>query len=145
MKLINWTPRPISLFDNMDRMVQTIFDNDFYPAPAGHNWVPAVDIRENDASFILTADIPGLTKSDIDLLIEDNTLKISGKREYNNKDGNVEYHYQERTHGSFQRSFKLPISVDEENISATFKSGILTVVLPKTEEAQPKQRTIKIK
>ena len=145
MKLINWTPRPISLFDNMDRMVQTIFDNDFYHAPAGHNWVPAVDIKENDASFILTADIPGLTKSDIDLLIEDNTLMISGKREYNNTDGNVEYHYQERTHGSFQRSFKLPISVDEENISATFKSGILTVVLPKTEETKPKQRTIKIK
>ena len=145
MKLINWTPRPISLFDNMDRMVQTIFDNDFYHETASHNWVPAVDIRENDASFILTADIPGLTKSDIDLLIEDNTLKISGKREYNNTDGNVEYHYQERTHGSFQRSFKLPISVDEENISATFKSGILTVVLPKTEEAQPIQRAIKIK
>ena len=145
MKLINWTPRSISLFDNMDRMVQTIFDNNFYPAKAGHNWVPAVDIRENDISFILTADIPGLTKSDIDLLVEDNTLKISGKREYNNKDCNVEYHYKERTHGSFQRTFKLPISVDEENISATFKSGILTVVLPKTEEAQPKQRTIKIK
>ena len=145
MKLINWTPRPVSLLDNMDRMVQTIFDNDFYPATAGHNWVPAVDIRENDASFILTADIPGLTKSDIELLVEDNALKISGKREYNNTDGNVEYHYQERTHGSFQRSFKLPISVDEENISATFKSGILTVVLPKTEEAQPKQRAIKIK
>ena len=145
MKLINWTPRPVSLLDNMDRMVQTIFDNDFYPATVGHNWVPAVDIRENDASFILTADIPGLTKSDIDLLVEDNTLKISGKREYNNTDDNVEYHYQERTHGSFQRSFKLPISVDEENISATFKSGILTIVLPKTEEAQPKQRTIKIK
>ena len=145
MKLINWTPRPISLFDNMDRMVQTIFDNDFYPVTSSYNWVPAVDIRESDSSFILTADIPGLTKNDINLLVENKRLKISGKREYNNKDGNVEYHYQERTHGSFQRSFKLPISVDEENISATFKSGILTVVLPKTEEAQPKQRTIKIK
>ena len=145
MKLINWTPRPISLFDNMDRMVQTIFDNDFYPAAPSHNWVPAVDIKEGNTSFILTADIPGLPKNDIDLLVENKRLKISGKREYNNKDGNVEYHYQERTHGSFQRSFKLPISVDEENISATFKSGILTVVLPKTEEAKPKQRTIKIK
>ena len=145
MKLINWTPRPVSLLDNMDKMVQTIFDNDFYPATVSSNWVPAVDIIEGDASFILTADIPGLTKNDIDLLVDNNTLKISGKREYNNTDGNLEYHYQERTHGSFQRSFKLPISVDEENISATFKSGILTVVLPKTEEAQPKQRTIKIK
>ena len=145
MKLINWTPRPVSLLDNMDRMVQTIFDNDFYPATPSRNWVPAVDIKEGDTSFILTADIPGLTKNDIDLLVENKRLKISGKREYNNKDGNVEYHYQERTHGSFQRSFKLPISVDEENISATFKSGILTVVLPKTEKAQPKQKTIKIK
>ena len=145
MKLINWTPRPISLFDNMDWMVLTIFDNDFYPETASHNWVPAVDIREGDTSFILTADIPGLTKNDIDLLVENKRLKISGKREYNNTDDNVEYHYQERTHGSFQRSFKLPISVDEENISAAFKSGILTVVLPITDDAQPKHRTIKIK
>ena len=145
MKLINWTPRPVSLLNNMDKMVQTIFENDFYTATENNNWVPAVDIKENDTSFILTADIPGLTKTDIDLFVENRTLKISGKRQYNNTDGNVEYHYQERTHGSFQRSFKLPISVDEENISATFKSGILTVSLPKTEESKPKQRTIKIK
>ena len=78
------------------------------------------------------------------LEIENNILKISGSRDYNNENDNSEYHYQERTHGSFHRSFKLPISVVEENISATFKNGILTVVLPKNEEAQPKQRTIKI-
>ena len=53
MKLINWTPRPVSLLDNMDRMVQTIFDNDFYPETASHNWVPAVDIKEGDVSFSL--------------------------------------------------------------------------------------------
>ena len=81
MKLINWTPRPVSLLNNMDRMVQTIFDNGFYPVTASDNWVPAVDIRENEASFILNADFPGLTKTDIDILVEDNTLKISGKRE----------------------------------------------------------------
>ena len=145
MKLINWTPRPVSLFDDMDKMVKTVFNNSQYSPMISEDWVPAVDIKEDDTSFILSADIPGLKKSDIDLFVENNILKISGSRDYNNENDNSEYHYQERTYGSFHRSFKLPISVVEENISATFRNGILTVVLPKNEEAQPKQRTIKIK
>ena len=145
MKLINWTPRPVSLFDDMDKMVKTVFNNSQYSPMISEDWVPAVDIKEDDTSFILSADIPGLKKSDIDLFVENNILKISGTRDYNNENDNSEYHYQERTYGSFHRSFKLPISVVEENISATFRNGILTVVLPKNEEAQPKQRTIKIK
>ena len=72
-------------------------------------------------------------------------LKISGSRDTNNENDNGEYHYKERTNGNFHRSFKLPSTVDEENISASFRNGILTVVLPKTEEVQPKQRSIKIK
>ena len=72
-------------------------------------------------------------------------LKISGSRDTNNENDNGEYHYKERTNGTFHRSFKLPSTVDEENISASFRNGILTVVLPKTEEVQPKQRSIKIK
>ena len=145
MKLINWTPRPVSLFDDMDKMVKTVFNNSQYSPMISEDWVPAVDIKEDDTSFILSADIPGLKKSDIDLFVDNNILKISGTRDYNNENDNSEYHYQERTYGSFHRSFKLPISVVEENISATFRNGILTVVLPKNEEAQPKQRTIKIK
>ena len=145
MKLINWTPRPVSLFDDMDKMVKTVFHNSQYSPITNEYWIPAVDIKEDDTSFVLSADIPGLKKSDIDLFVENNILKISGSRDYNNENDNSEYHYQERTYGSFHRSFKLPISVVEENISATFRNGILTVVLPKTEEAQPKQRTIKIK
>ena len=145
MKLINWAPRPVSLFDDMDKMVKTVFHNSQYSPMTSEYWVPAVDIKEDDTSFVLSADIPGLKKSDIDLFVENNILKISGSRDYNNENDNSEYHYQERTHGSFHRSFKLPISVVEENISATFRNGILTVVLPKNEEAQPKQRSIKIK
>ena len=145
MKLINWAPRPVSLFDDMDKMVKTVFHNNQYSPVIAKDWVPAVDIKEDDTSFVLSADIPGLKKSDIDLFVENNILKISGSRDYINENDISEYHYQERTHGSFHRSFKLPISVVEENISATFRNGILTVVLPKSEEAQPKQRTIKIK
>ena len=145
MKLINWTPRPVSLFNDMDRMVKTVFNDNLYSPIINENWVPAVDIKEDNISFVLTADIPGLSKSDIDLLVEDNMLKISGSRDTNNENDNVEYHYKERTNGTFHRSFKLPSTVDEENISASFRNGILTVVLPKTEEVQPKQRSIKIK
>ena len=145
MKLINWTPRPVSLFDDMDRMVKTVFNDNLYSPIINENWVPAVDIKEDNISFVLTAEIPGLSKSDIDLLVEDNMLKISGSRDTNNENDNGEYHYKERTNGTFHRSFKLPSTVDEENISASFRNGILTVVLPKTEEVHPKQRSIKIK
>ena len=145
MKLINWTPRPVSLFDDMDRMVKTVFNDNLYSPIINENWVPAVDIKEDNISFVLTADIPGLSKSNIDLLVEDNMLKISGIRDTNNENDNGKYHYKERTNGTFHRSFKLPSTVDEENISASFRNGILTVVLPKTEEVQPKQRSIKIK
>ena len=109
MKLINWTPRPVSLFDNMDKLVETVFHNSQYSPMTSEYWVPAVDIKEDDTSFVLSADIPGLKKSDIDLFVENNILKISGSRDYNNENDNSEYHYQERTHGSFHRSFKLPI------------------------------------
>ena len=145
MKLINWNSRPLSIFDDMYKMMNPVFYNDICIPNISKNWIPAVDINEDNASFILTADIPGLYKTDIDILVEDNTLKLSGAREHKKTDEVTEYHYQERNHGKFFRSFKLPITVDEENISAAFKNGILTVILPKTEEAQPKLRSIKIK
>ena len=116
----------------MDRMVKTVFNDNLYSPIINENWVPAVDIKEDNISFVLTADIPGLSKSDIDQLVEDNMLKISSSRDTNNENDNGEYHY-------------IPSTVDEENISASFRNGILTVVLPKTEEVHPKQRSIKIK
>lgn len=143
MKLINWTQQPTSLFNDMDRVVRTVFNNNLHSPAIGENWVPAIDIREDDSSFILTADIPGLNKSDIELLVENNTLKISGSRDQKRK--NEAYYYQERMHGSFHRSFQLPTTINVENITASFENGILSVILPKNEEAKPKQITIKIK
>ena len=145
MKLINWNSRPVSIFDDMNKMMNTVFNNDIYTPSISESWIPAVDINEDNDSFILTADIPGLNKSDIDISVENNTLKLSGAREHKKTEEGTEYHYQERNHGKFYRSFKLPLTVDEENISAAFKNGILTVILPKTEEAQPKLRSIKVK
>ena len=145
MKLINLNTRPLSMFDNMNQIMNTVLNNNNYSQNIRETWMPPVDINEDNVSFILTADIPGLSKSEIDISVENNTLKLSGAREHKNTDEGTEYHYQERNHGKFFRSFKLPLTVDENNISAAFKNGILTVILPKIEEAQPKFRSIKVK
>ena len=145
MKLINLNTRPLSMFDNMNQIMNTVLNNNNYSQNIRETWMPPVDINEDNVSFILTADIPGLSKSEIDISVENNTLKLSGTREHKNTDEGTEYHYQERNHGKFFRSFKLPLTVDENNISAAFKNGILTVILPKIEEAQPKFRSIKVK
>tara|TARA_Y100001970_G_C14165391_1_gene820984 strand:- start:1029 stop:1466 length:438 start_codon:yes stop_codon:yes gene_type:complete len=145
MKLVNLNSRPLSIFDDLSKIMNTVLDNDIYKPKISECWIPAVDINEDNTSFVLTADIPGLNKSDIDISVEDNILKISGAREYKKTDESTECHFQERNHGKFFRSFKLPLFVDEENISAAFNNGILTIILPKTEEAKPKLKSIKIK
>ena len=145
MKLINLNSRPISIFDDMNKVMNTMLNNNIYKQDIKENWLPAVDINEDSSSFTLTADIPGLNKSDIDISVEDNMLRLSGNREYTKADKDVEYHYHERNHGKFFRSFKLPLTVDEKKISAVFKNGVLTVILPKTEETQTSLRSIKVK
>ena len=80
MKLVNMNSRPVSIFDDMNRMMNTVFNNNVYSPNIREIWTPAVDINEDNTSFILTADIPGLNKSDIDISVEDNTLKLSGAR-----------------------------------------------------------------
>ena len=145
MKLINLNSRPISIFDDMNRVMNTVLNNNIYKQDIKENWLPAVDINEDSSSFTLTADIPGLNKSDIDISVEDNILRISGDREYIKTDKDIEYHYHERNHGKFFRSFKLPLTVDEKKISAVFKNGVLTIILPKTKETQTSLRSIEVK
>ena len=108
------------------------------------NWSPAVDVKETDNSFVLSADIPGLTKKDIKVNVANGKLSISGERTYETDQENDNYHYRERRFGTFDRSFKLPDTVDEEKISASFKNGILIVALPKHANILPKEREIKV-
>lgn len=145
MKLINLNSRPISIFDDMNRVMNTVLNNNIYKQDIKENWLPAVDVNEDSTSFTLTADMPGLNKSDIDISVEDNMLRISGDKEYIKTDKDVEYHYHERNHGKFFRSFKIPLTIDEKKISAVFKNGVLTIIMPKTVETQTSFRSIKVK
>ena len=145
MTLIKWQPKPMNVFDDMDTMIHSFFNTDWnFPVRDTRNWSPAVDVKETDNSFILTSDIPGLTKKDIKVNVADGKLSISGERTYETDQENDNYHYRERRFGTFDRSFKLPDTVDEEKISASFKNGILIVALPKHANILPKEREIKV-
>jgi len=145
MTLIKWAPRPASIFNDMDKMINNVFENDWnFSVRSKTNWSPAVDVKESDNSFTLTADIPGLTKKEVKVNITDGILSISGERKFEDEKESGNYHYRERRYGSFSRTFNLPETVNDEDISASFKNGILSIELPKHEVVLPKEREIKI-
>ncbi len=122
------------------------FLDDFF-APAGLNrsedvsdrgWSPAVDVKENDKGVSLMVDLPGLKKEDINIHLEDSVLTVTGERKFERDEEKDNYHRVERAYGSFSRSFRLPNNVDGGSASASFTDGVLTLEIPKTEEAKPR-------
>ena len=105
-------------------------------------WVPAVDVRETGDSLVLTMEIPGIDPKAVDIAVENNRLTVSGERTFDSADEGESYHRVERAFGSFARSFRLPNRFDADNIEARSKHGVLTLVIPKREEAKP--RSIKV-
>lgn len=107
------------------------------------DWHPTVDISENDESVEISFELPGISLKDIHLESKNDTLTISGKKEFNKEDRKRHYHAVEHSYGSFSRSFSIPANVDKESISSEYKNGLLNITLPKKEES--KARTIDIK
>lgn len=132
---------PTDLFGDMDRMFAGFF-RPLQQAPGSDVWAPAIDIRETADEFIIDAELPGLTKNDVDITFEDGVLTLSGERRMEEQTEDKGYRRVERRYGSFSRSLALPREIDAENVSAAFKSGLLTVHVPKKEAAKP--RSIKI-
>ena len=100
----------------------------YAPGPAG--WVPPIDVHETAAEYVVTAEVPGLTRDDIEIRIHDGRLQISGERR--ERDVPYEqYHRVERGHGSFSRTFELPLPVDGDRVTADLRDGVLTVLCPK--------------
>lgn len=117
-------------------------------------WTPVVDIAEHDNEFVVNVELPGVNKDDVKITIESNILTIRGEKKLartaqaSGQDKETKgdnYRRVERTYGSFQRSFRLPMSVRNDKIDAVYKDGILTITLPKAEEAKPKQIEVKVK
>jgi HSP20 family protein len=110
--------------------------------PSTRTWAPPVDIYENENDIVLKAELPGIDPKDVEVKVEDNTLYLKGERKFEKEVKDENYHRIERSYGSFARSFSLPNSINAEKVKAEFKDGLLTLTLPKREEAKPK--TIKI-
>jgi len=110
----------------------------FAPGPAG--WTPPVDLHETPDAYVVTAELPGLGREDIDIQFLDSRLTLSGVRR--ERPACEQYHRIERGHGAFSRTFQLPLPIDAEAITADLRDGVLTVVCPKT--AEPNGRRIRI-
>jgi len=106
-------------------------------------FVPSLDVREDENQLLRTAELPGVTKDDIDISVRDGVLTLRGakRQEEETKEGNC--YRAERVYGAFERSIRLPEYVDEQKVAATYKDGILTLTLPKKAEVKP--RAIEIK
>jgi HSP20 family protein len=121
--------------DEFDRLMGRAFSRD--------TWMPALDVRETDDRYEVTVDLPGLEPKDVNVTFEDGMLTISGKRQFESEDKGDTWHRIERGFGTFARSIRLPQTADTGKIEAAFDKGVLTVTVPKTEQAQPK--TIKVR
>ena len=109
------------------------------------DWMPAVDIQEKDGEYIIKAEIPGVKKDDVSVSIENGVLTIKGEKKIVKEEKDKKNHLIECSYGSFIRSFTLPIGTSSDKIDANYRDGILTLVVPKSEEVKPKQIEIKIK
>ena len=145
MSLVKWDPlRDIA--DVFDRYTKSIG----WPRTGGQeavatgDWSPRVDIVETDKEFQIKAELPEVKKEDLKVTIENGALTIQGERKQEKEEKGKKFHRIERYYGSFIRSFSLPENVDEDEIKASFKDGMLVLSLPKTEPAKPKGVEVKV-
>jgi HSP20 family protein len=136
--------QPINLFDHFNRDINRYMGKTRSNATASQesNWAPAVDIREEESRYLLSADIPGVERENIEITLEDGVLILKGERRGETPTNGQDYRRKERMHGTFMRRFSLPETVDTQNISATVKDGVLSVVIPKQAKPQPTRITI---
>jgi HSP20 family protein len=105
-------------------------------------WPPPVDIQETADAYRIQAELPGLTREDIQVTFENNVLRLSGERKWEKDVKKENFHRVERTYGSFSRSFALPNQVSADKVEAKFENGVLSIVVPKAEAAKPRQISI---
>jgi len=129
---------------NLDRVFNDLFAGIPAWTNVGTDFSPRVNITENDERIKLEFDLPGMVKDDVKVSVKDRLLTVSGERKVEKKDEKENFVRSEIFTGQFSRSFTLPETVDADKISADYKNGLLSLALPKTEKAKPKQIDVKI-
>lgn len=151
MSIVKWSP--LKELEDMRRDMDRLFEEFFAPSPRRRRWlgkpeagliIPAVEMFDRENEVVVKAELPGVNKKDIDLSITKDSITLKGevRREEEIKEEN--YYASERSYGSFTRTLALPVEVDSEKAKASFKNGVLELVIPKKEEAKPKEIKIEV-
>jgi len=131
---------PFNLFD-------AFFNDSRLPAANsnGTSFSPRVDVNESETAYEISAELPGLADKDIEITVVDGVLTLKGEKSSEQEVNEGNYYRQERAYGSFERSFRLPDEIEADKVEANFKNGVLTVGLPKSEEAQSVVHKVEVK
>ncbi|HTG91687.1 MAG TPA: Hsp20/alpha crystallin family protein [Pyrinomonadaceae bacterium] len=146
----NFLMEPFRLFPDLNRMMEEPLtmlrpmlplEENYWPMKP---WTPACDIFETDTELVLKFELPEVNKEDVKVTMENHVLTLRGERKFEEETNRENYHRVERRYGEFMRSFNVPMFVDATKIKAEFKHGLLTVTLPKREEARATQIEVKV-
>ncbi len=146
MAIVRWSP--FRELNALQREMNRLFDESLFRPDredwVGGAWAPQVDIFEDENQVKLTVALPGLAQKDVKVNVENNVLTISGERRLENEEKRDKYSRIEQFYGTFTRSFTLPATVDSTKAEATMSNGVLTISLPRREEAKPKAIEVKV-
>jgi len=132
------------LRDEIDRLFESPLNELTRTSQLLSGWTPALDVFEDKDNFIVKAELPGMKKEDIEVSLHDGSLSLSGERQSETKHEDAEVYRAERFFGRFQRTLTLPTAVAADKANAAYKDGVLTITLPKTEEAKPKHIDVSV-
>ena len=142
MTLVKWNPR--TLDREINQLLKTVWGEPSLSGGRRSGWVPTVDVAELDDRYEVLAELPGLSKEDVNVTLKEGVLTIEGEKKRTTETEEDAYRRTERVYGKFSRSFNLGDRVASDKISAAYKDGVLTVSLPKAEEVLPKAIEVKI-
>jgi HSP20 family protein len=148
MALVPWEPKETKHLKNL---FDEFFDSEIIPQSRnlrkkwleGGEWSPSVDVIDKKDNIVVKAELPGVDKKDVKITISENTLTIRGERKEENEAKKEDYYCCERAFGSYSRTIALPLEVDKTKAKASYKNGVLEIILPKVEEVKPKEIEIK--
>lgn len=152
MSIVKWSP--MKEIENMRRDMERLFEDVFEPTGRRRRWwpkpseegiiVPNINVYDRKNEIVIKAELPGVEKDDIDLTITKDSITLKGESKKDEEVKEEDYYSREISYGSFTRTVALPAEVDSEKAKATFKNGILDIVLPKREEAKPREIKVQV-
>jgi len=144
MTLVKWNPNR-SLLNLAEGLFEDFFGADRMLGRSEGYWYPAADIKENADAYKVVMELPGLSREDVQISLEDGVLIVKGEKKSEKEEKEGDYTYYERRFGKFERMFRINSDIKTDKVDASFKNGVLTIELPKAETAKPKQIAITVK